>query len=153
MEVLWKAVARLLNRRITADILYHDVLHGFRAGRRKGTADLEAKLPQHLTAMREAALFKIFLDLRKAYNALDRERALELLAAYGVGLRMVRLIHTYWDRLTMEARASRYSGRPFKECQGVTQGNSVSPKHFNVVLDAAILHRPNSNKGRGASGV
>ena len=103
VELLWKTVTSLMNFRLTPAINFHDVLHGFRAGRRKGTADLEAKLPQHLTAMREAALFKIFLDLRKAYNALDRERALELLASYRVGPRTVRLLRTYWDRLTMVA--------------------------------------------------
>ena len=45
------------------------------------------------------------MDIRKAYDALDHERALELLAAYGVGPRTVRLLQTYWDRLTMVAKA------------------------------------------------
>ena len=36
MEVMWKVVAAILNRRYTASITYHDVLHGFRAGRGTG---------------------------------------------------------------------------------------------------------------------
>ena len=36
-----------------------------------------------------AVLFKVFLDLRKAYDALDQKSDLELLAAYGVGPRTV----------------------------------------------------------------
>ena len=39
-EVLWKAIASLLNRRLTAVISFHDMLHGFRAGRGTRTADL-----------------------------------------------------------------------------------------------------------------
>ena len=34
VEVIWKAVAVILNRRFTAAITYHDFFHGFRAGRR-----------------------------------------------------------------------------------------------------------------------
>ena len=79
MEVMWKVVAAILNRRFTASITYHDFLHGFRAGRGTGTATLEAKLLQQLAALREEVLYVIFLDLHKAYDALDRSRCLEIL--------------------------------------------------------------------------
>ena len=35
--------------------------------------------------MTEEVLYEIFLDLHKAYDALDRNRCLDILAAYGVG--------------------------------------------------------------------
>ena len=76
VEVLWKTITSLLNLPIAAAISFHDTLHGFWAGRGMGTANFEAKLLQQLTAMREAVLFNLFLDIRKAYDALDRERAL-----------------------------------------------------------------------------
>ena len=63
VEVLWKAVESLLNRRLTSTIMFHDVLHGFWTGRGMGTAALKAKLLQHITDMREAVLFKVFVDL------------------------------------------------------------------------------------------
>ena len=53
VEVMCKVVAVILNRRVTSFITFHDVLHGFRAGRGTGTATLEAKLIQQLAAMRE----------------------------------------------------------------------------------------------------
>ena len=74
VEVTWKVVAAILHCRITTAITYHDALHGFRAGRVTGTATLEAKLLQQLAAMREEVLYMIFLDLTKAYDALDRSR-------------------------------------------------------------------------------
>ena len=46
VEVMWKTVAAILHRRLTASITYHDFLLGFRAGRGTGTATLEAKLLQ-----------------------------------------------------------------------------------------------------------
>ena len=109
----------LLNRRFAALISFHDNLHGFQAGRGTSTASLEAKLLQHLTAMRELILLKVFLGLWKFYDSLDQKRALDLLTAYGVGPRTVRLIRTYWERLTMVAKSGGYCGCPFKGYQGV----------------------------------
>ena len=84
MEVMWKVVAVILNCRFTSSITFHNVLRGFRAGRGTGTATLEVKLIQQLAAMREEVLYVIFLDLTKAYDALERYRCLEILEGYGV---------------------------------------------------------------------
>ena len=42
VEVMWKVVAVILNRRFTSSINFHDVLHGFWAGRITGTSSLMA---------------------------------------------------------------------------------------------------------------
>ena len=92
VEVVWKVVAVILSFRFTASITYHNSLHGFRAGRGTGTATLKVKLIQKVSAMREAVLHTIFLDLYKAYDALDRPMCLEILEGYGVGPRSLRLL-------------------------------------------------------------
>ena len=46
VEVIWKVVAAIFNRLLTASITFHYFLHGFRAGCGTGTATLEAKLLQ-----------------------------------------------------------------------------------------------------------
>ena len=50
----------------------------------------------------------IFLDLTKAYDALDRSRCLDILEGYGVGPGARRLLQNYWRRLTMVARSGGY---------------------------------------------
>ena len=130
----------LLKLRLTAAIFFQENLHGFWAGQGTGTAALESKLLQQLTSMREAVIFKVFLDIWKAYNTLDRERALDLLILYGVGLRTVQLLRTYWDQLTMVAKAGGYFVHPFKRYRGVTQVNPLYPTIFNLVVDAVICH-------------
>ena len=100
VEVMWKVVAVILNRHLTSSITFHDFLHGFRAGSGTGTATLEAKLLQQLAAVREEVLYVIFLDLHKAYDALDRSRCVDILEGYGAGPQVRRLLHTYWRRLT-----------------------------------------------------
>ena len=39
----------------------------------------------------------IFMDLHKAYDALDRDRCLEILEVYAVGPQVCRIFWTYWD--------------------------------------------------------
>ena len=76
VDVMWKVVAAVLNRRLTTSITYPNFLHGFRVGRGTGTATLKAKLLQKLAALREEVLYVIFLELHKEYDDLDRSRYL-----------------------------------------------------------------------------
>ena len=140
VEVMWKVMAAILNRRFTASIAYHDFLHGFRAGHGTGTATLEAKLLHQLAALREEVLYVIFLDLHKAYGALDRSRCLENLEGYGAVPKSRRLLTRYWHRLTMVERAGGYYGTVFGGERGVMQGDLLSPTIFNVVVDAVVRH-------------
>ena len=139
VEVMWKVVAEILHCQLTTVITYHDFLHGFWAGRGTGTATLKAKLIQQLAAMREEVLYVIFLDLTKAYEALDRSRILEILDKYGFGPRARRLLRKYWVKLTMVARAGGYYRTGFKGARGVTKGDPLTPTIFNVVVDAVVF--------------
>ena len=85
VDFMWKVVAAILNRRLTASITFHDFLHRFRAGRGTGTATLDAKLLQKLAALREEVLYMIFMNMHKAYDDLDRSRCLDILGGYVMG--------------------------------------------------------------------
>ena len=94
VEVMWKVVAAILNRRLTDSVTFHHFLHGFRAGRGTGTSTLEVKLLQQLATLMGEVLYVIFLDLHKTYDALDRSRCLEILEGYGVTPQARRLLQT-----------------------------------------------------------
>ena len=98
------------------------------------------KLLQKITDMREEVMHTIFLELHKAYNALDTDRCMEILQVCGVEPHTCRILWTYWDILTVVARAGQYYGEAFKVFQGVTHGYPLSPTIFNVVLDALVRH-------------
>ena len=57
-----------------------------------GTTPLKAKLLQKLTEMREEFIYEVFLDLKKAYDALYWEICLEILLAYGVGPQIEQIL-------------------------------------------------------------
>lgn len=138
LEICWKLITSILDARIKDSVEFHDALHGFRAGRGTGTAIIEAKLLQQLAAIRQVPLYEIFLDLRKAYDTLDRDRTLQILEGYGVGPRALGLLRSSWQRQTVVARQGRYYGEPFPATRGVTQGDIISPTIFNIVCDAII---------------
>ena len=78
LEVIWKLLERVLDLRLS-EIELHDFLHGFRAKRGCGTGIMEATLHQQLAAREQVPLYGIFLDLRKAFNTMDRGRCLQVL--------------------------------------------------------------------------
>ena len=61
MEVVWKVVVVIINFRFTVSIVFHDIFHGFRAGRGTGTATLKDKLIQQLASMRKWVIYIIFM--------------------------------------------------------------------------------------------
>ena len=104
----------IVNHHLTAAIQFHDTLHIFCTIKRMGTDYIKAKLLNQLIALREEVLHDIFLDMHKAYDALDCGICLEILVVYGVGTLDLRLIWRYWYHLEMVSRECGYFGAPFK---------------------------------------
>ena len=140
VEVLRKAISGIINQRISSSIQFHYSLHGFHAGRGTGTTTLEEKLLQQIIAIRDTVLHYIFLDLRKAYNALDMDHCLDILAGYGVGNRTLHILRTYWVWIQMAVKTGVHYVTVFQRHHGVTQGDPLSPTTFNMVVDTLIRH-------------
>jgi hypothetical protein len=73
----------------------HNLLHGCHDKRGTRTAGIEAKLAQQLAHLEQATFYGVFLDLKKVFDSMDRERCLLILEGYGVGPRMIRLIRNF----------------------------------------------------------
>ena len=140
LEILYKLVSSIINRRIGSKIQFDDAVHGFRPGRGTGTAILEAKLLAQLRCRSDEPLFMVFLDLKKAYDTLDRDQAMRILEGYGVGANIRRILATIWHGDTMIPRQAGYYGKAFKARRGVRQGDIVSPLIFNIMVDAVVRH-------------
>ena len=84
LETLWKVVETLIDTRLRASLQFHDVLHEFRAVRGTATAIMELKIAKELAILYHDPLFLVFLDLRKAYNTVNKDRLIQNLDGYGV---------------------------------------------------------------------
>ena len=80
VEVLCKEISDIINFQILSSIQFRYALHGFCTGIETRTVTLEENLLQNLIAVRETVLHSIFLYLCKGYNALYRDRCLDILA-------------------------------------------------------------------------
>ena len=78
-------VEALRDTRLCDSLHFHNVLHGFRAGRGTGTAVMELKLDQELASIDHDPLFLVFFDLRKGYDTVERGRIIQTLEGYGIG--------------------------------------------------------------------
>ncbi len=137
MEPLWKVVERIMDRRLKA-LPLHEVLHRCQNGCSTGTAILEAKLAQQLAHLEQEPFYRVFLDLKKVFDAMDRERCFLILEGYGAGPNMVWLICNFWRDVTMVYCASGNYGGPFCAGRGVTQGGPLPAKLFNILVDAVV---------------
>jgi len=140
LEIIYKLISSIINQRMSDKIELADELHGFRQGRGTGTAIMEAKLLSQLQCRSDEPLYMIFLDLKKAYDTLDRKQAMRILEAYGVGCNLRRIISKIWEGDTMVPRQAGYFGKPFRAKRGVRQGDIISPLIFNIMVDAVVRH-------------
>jgi hypothetical protein len=108
-------------------ITFDDAVHGFRPGRGTGTAILEAKLLVQLQMRSDEPLDMVFMDLKKAYDMLDRTQAMRILKEYGVGERLLRIISTIWANDTMVPRQVGISDEHSERTGGLDKGISCCP--------------------------
>ena len=90
---------------------------------------------QQLSYLELKPFYRVFLDLKKAFDSMDRERCIMILEGYGAGPRMIWLIWGYWGNAIMVCRASGNYGTSFKVGHGVTQGGPLSAKLFNTLVN------------------
>jgi hypothetical protein len=67
----------------------HESLQGCCDRLGTGTAVIEAKLAQQLAYLEQVPSYGVFLNLKKAFNAMDHERCLLILERHGVGPKMM----------------------------------------------------------------
>ncbi len=121
LELFWKVLEKVMVAQL-ALIKFHDGLHGRLPGQGMGTATVEAKLAQSLAWRNQCWLYQIYVNLKKAYNPLDREQMLKILLAYGVGPKMLRLQNHFWDTEKLVC------------CAGGSYGEPINAKTFSCLM-------------------
>ena len=79
LERLWKVVKAIIDTHLYFSIHFHNVLPRFRTGGGTRTSTMEINISQDLDSIYQDPLFLVFLDLRKSYDTVDRDRLIRTL--------------------------------------------------------------------------
>ena len=134
LETLCKVVEALIDTLLHASIQFHEVLHGFRTGKGMGATIIELKLSQELSGVCRDPLSLVFLYLRKAYDAVDRKRLIQILEGYGAVTCPCGILETFWGHQKVVPRQNVYHRLAFPSTPVTIQVILVSPSLFNFVL-------------------
>ena len=125
LETLWNVMDAIIDTCLRSRIQFHDVIHGFRAGRGTGTSTMELKLSQYFSRVDQYSFFLVFLKLRKSYNTVDRGRFIRTLEGYGAGPQMFKIPVTFWDHQEVITSQTGYHGPNFIATRNKTQGGLI----------------------------
>jgi hypothetical protein len=112
LEPIWKVVEGIMDWQLNA-LPLHEALHWYCNRGSMQTTILKAKMAWQLAHLKQEPFYGVFLDLKKVFDAMDRERCFLTLEGYGTGPNKVRLIRIFWREATMVCRASGNYGGPF----------------------------------------
>ena len=96
LKTLWKIMQAIIDTRVWASIHFHYFIHRFRAGVGTYIVTMELNLAQGLIRFNQVPFFLVFLDLRKDYSTVDRDRLIKTLEVYGAGPHMCKILATLW---------------------------------------------------------
>ena len=130
----------IIDTHINRAMMFHGVLHVFRAKRGTGTAIMELKIAQELASVYQDLILLVFLGLRKAYDNLDHGRLLKTLEGYGAGPKMRGILAEFWARQEVVTRKNGYHVPQFRATHGTTQGGLTFLTLYNVTVDNVVRY-------------
>ena len=138
LDPIWKVISSIIDFRVKTSVQWDKSLHGFLPNRSTGTAILNTRLRSDLATARLRPYHRVYIDLEKAYDCVDRKVLLRLLEDYGVGPKVRGIIASQWAAQQYVTKQAGFYGPVIGTSRGVTQGCIVSPTLFNIVMDAVV---------------
>ena len=140
LEVMGKAVASLIQQRlqVLAESILPDTQCGFRRGR--SCTDMVFTVRRFMEKLYEHRCkgFLVFVDLRKAYDSVNRESLWFVLGRAGVPDRLVRIIQAFHDNMKASLVLAGADIDPIDVNNGLRQGSCMAPVMLNIYMWAVF---------------
>ena len=149
--------SRLLNARLSSLVESHNLLgeiqSGFRPGR--SCADNTFVLNTILWKAKSEGknVHAAYIDIKKAYDTVNRERLWQILSRYGFSDTFINCIKNLYDNDCVSTVVNGIRTRPIYQSRGVRQGCSLSPLLFALYLADLGDELENSQFGFNIAGT
>jgi hypothetical protein len=126
---------------------------GFSSGCSIYDAALLSKAVTEASLDAKLAIYKAFLDLRKAYDKVDRVLMWRILRRLGVPEKLLRIIIELHEGFTARVRHNDSWSESFALSVGLKQGSVLSPLLFNIFFGAIVAQVNARFAGISGAGV
>jgi len=154
----YKVYAEVIRNRLEVETVSKDLIPESQAGFRKGRSTLDNIFILNHVLQRELRqgggnekVYLFFVDLKAAFDRIDRNKLMEVLRRGGVKEELVRGIERIYKETIVTIRTGEGLTRSFKTAKGVRQGCVMSPLLFNIYM--AELEERFERRGIGGVGV
>ena len=150
LAVAGKVLARLLQNRLQnlAETVLEDSQCGFRP--KRGTIDMvfAARQLTEKSIEYRLPLYWLFVDLKKAYDSVNRDAMWTVLQKYGVPDRTIAVIRSFHVGMQAKVRVNGQFSEAFEVVSGLRQGCCLAPLLFNLYVNL-ILQQWRQKSGPG----
>ncbi len=124
-----------------------DEQNGFR--KKRSTIDHVSSLTQIVDTRKKSKLstFCAFIDFRKAYDCINRNKLWHRLHSMGVSCKMLTAVKSLYNTITSCVRVNNLTTDWFPVNSGLRQGCSLSPLLFNMFVNDLALRIKSLGKG------
>lgn len=137
LSTFGKVFESILNRLITGQVNTQltDAQHGFRVGRSTVTNHINfldyAVAEMDLNKQVDVAYF----DFKKAFDRVDNDVLLRKFSAVGFTPNLLKLFASYFSNRIQYVQRSGYRSDPYMTCSGVSQGSTLGPTQFLIMIN------------------
>ena len=111
---------------------------GFRRGRGCKDQLLTLMLLGQIKAMSRRGMFAGFIDIRKAYDRVDRVKLWGCLDSMGLGGRVTAFLRAVYTDTSSEVKVDEERSKPFRAECGLRQGCILSPLLFSLHVNSLV---------------
>jgi len=107
---------------------------------KEGGVDQIFNLRECMSASRQKGkpLYVCFIDLRKAYDSVNRELLWQAMKTYGISGKIVRIVSSLYENTRAKVRVNGVLSECLSLKTGVKQGCVLSPLLFNIFIDWVV---------------
>jgi len=151
LPTCYKELSNILLTRVSVSVYVDKIIgdHQCPFRRSRSTLDQIFTLRRILEKKWEynGTVYQLFIDFKKAYDSIRRKKLYSILIRFEIPKKLVQLVKMCLNDRTRRVRIGNNMSDSFKICNGLKQGDALSPLLFNFAFEYSILKIKEDKEG------